>query len=91
MPLRNLKERDVISQQRLDEARLQVTISEAEYNSAREKLRLLKKGARKEDRDALLAQIRQAEADANAALEAAIAAERYLSEHFPPPTGPSEK
>ena len=60
--LKNLKDRDFISQQRLDEAMLQVTLSEAEYNSANEKLTLLRKGARQEDRDALLAQIRQAEA-----------------------------
>lgn len=60
--LKTLKERDFISQQRLDEAMLQVTISEAEHNSAREKLTLMRKGARQEDRDALLAQIRQAEA-----------------------------
>jgi multidrug efflux pump subunit AcrA (membrane-fusion protein) len=60
--LEKLKERDFISQQRLDEAVLKVTVSEAEYRSATEKLTLLKKGARQEDRDALLAQIRQAEA-----------------------------
>jgi multidrug efflux pump subunit AcrA (membrane-fusion protein) len=60
--LKTLKERDFISQQRLDEAMLQVTISEAEHNSAKEKLTLLRKGARQEDRDALLAQIRQVEA-----------------------------
>jgi len=60
--LKNLKERDFISQQHLDEAMLQVTLSEAEYNSAKEKLTLMRKGARQEDRDALLAQIRQAEA-----------------------------
>jgi len=59
---KSLKQRDFISQQRLDEAMLQVTLSEAEYNSAREKLALLRKGARQEDRDALLAQIRQAKA-----------------------------
>jgi len=62
MRLKNLKEKDFISQQRLDEAMLQVTLSEAEYRSAKEKLTLLRKGARQEDRDALLAQIRQAEA-----------------------------
>jgi len=62
MRLKNLKERDFISQQRLDEAMLQLTQSEAEYRSASEKLTLLKKGARQEDRDALRAQIRQAEA-----------------------------
>jgi len=39
-----------------------VTISEAEHNSAKEKLTLMRKGARQEDRDALLAQIRKAEA-----------------------------
>jgi len=60
--LKTLKERDFISQQHLDEAMLQVTLSEAEHNSAKEKLTLLRKGARQEDRDALLAQIRQAEA-----------------------------
>jgi multidrug efflux pump subunit AcrA (membrane-fusion protein) len=60
--LKTLKERDFISQQRLDEAMLQVTVSEAEHNSAKEKLTLMRKGARQEDRDALLAQIRQAEA-----------------------------
>jgi multidrug efflux pump subunit AcrA (membrane-fusion protein) len=60
--LKTLKQRDFISQQRLDEAMLQVTISEAEHNSAKEKLTLMRKGARQEDRDALLAQIRQAEA-----------------------------
>jgi len=60
--LKTLKDRDFISQQRLDEAMLQVTLSEAEHNSAKEKLALLIKGARQEDRDALLAQIRQAEA-----------------------------
>jgi len=62
MRLKSLQERDFISQQRLDEAMLQVTLSEAEYRSAKEKLTLLRKGARQEDRDALLAQIRQAEA-----------------------------
>ena len=62
MRLKNLKERDFISQQRLDEAMLQVTLSEADYRSAKDKLTLLRKGARQEDRDALLAQIRQAEA-----------------------------
>jgi RND family efflux transporter MFP subunit len=41
---------------------LQLTQSEAEYRSSSEKLALLKKGARQEDRDALLAQIRQTEA-----------------------------
>jgi multidrug efflux pump subunit AcrA (membrane-fusion protein) len=60
--LKTLKERDFISQQHLDEAMLQVTINEAEHNSAKEKLILMRKGARQEDRDALLAQIRQAEA-----------------------------
>jgi multidrug efflux pump subunit AcrA (membrane-fusion protein) len=60
--LKSLKERDFISQQRLDEVMLQVTVSEAEWQSAKEKLTLLRKGARQEDRDALLAQIRQAEA-----------------------------
>lgn len=60
--LKNLKESDFISQHSLDEAILQVTISEAEYRSAGEKLTLLRKGARQEDRDALLAQIRQVEA-----------------------------
>ena len=60
--LKNLKERDFISQQRLDESNLQVTLSEAEYRSAKEKLTLMRKGARQEDRDALLAQIRQSEA-----------------------------
>jgi multidrug efflux pump subunit AcrA (membrane-fusion protein) len=60
--LKNLKDRGFISQQHLDEALLKVTLSEAEYESASEKLTLLKKGARQEDRDALLAQIRQAEA-----------------------------
>jgi len=60
--LKSLKERDFISQQRLAEVMLQVTVSEAEWESAKEKLTLLRKGARQEDRDALLAQIRQAEA-----------------------------
>jgi RND family efflux transporter MFP subunit len=60
--LKNLKERGFISLQHLDEAMLKVTLSEAEYQSASEKLTLLRKGARQEDRDALLAQIRQAEA-----------------------------
>ncbi|MFW6146789.1 MAG: efflux RND transporter periplasmic adaptor subunit [Thermodesulfobacteriota bacterium] len=60
--LKTLKDRDFISQQHLDEAMLQVTLSEAEHNSAKEKLTLMRKGARQEDRDALLAQIRQAEA-----------------------------
>lgn len=60
--LKKLKDSDYVSQQRLDEATLQVTVSEAEYQSAVEKLTLLKKGARQEDRDALLAQMREAEA-----------------------------
>jgi multidrug efflux pump subunit AcrA (membrane-fusion protein) len=59
---KNLKGRGFVSQQRLDEAMLELTRSEAEYRSAKEKLTLLKKGARQEDRDALRAQIRQAEA-----------------------------
>ena len=41
---------------------MQLTRNEAGYRSAKEKLTLLKKGARQEDRDALRAQIRQAEA-----------------------------
>ena len=60
--LKKLKDSDYVSQQRLDEVTLQVTVSEAEYQSAVEKLTLLKKGARQEDRDALLAQMREAEA-----------------------------
>lgn len=60
--LKNLKDRGVISQQRIDETRLQMTLSEAAYNSVNDKLTLLQKGAREEDRQALLAQIRQAEA-----------------------------
>jgi len=60
--LKKLKDRDFISQQRLDEAILKVTLSEAEHRSATEKLTLLKKGARQEDRDGLLAQMREAEA-----------------------------
>ncbi len=60
--LKKLKDRDYVSQQRLEEAMLQVTVREAEYMSAVEKLTLLKKGARQEDRDALLAQMREAEA-----------------------------
>ena len=60
--LKSLKDRDFISQQRLAEVMLQVTVSEAEWESAKEKLSLLRKGARQEDRDALLAQIRQTEA-----------------------------
>jgi multidrug efflux pump subunit AcrA (membrane-fusion protein) len=60
--LKNLRDRGFISQQHLDEAMLKVTLSEAEYQSASEKLTLLRKGARQEDRDGLLAQIRQAEA-----------------------------
>jgi len=86
--LKTLKERDFISQQHLDEAMLEVTLSEAEYNSAREKLTLLRKGARQEDRDALLAQIRQAEATVklarinlkNATIRAPIAG--IISERF---------
>jgi HlyD family secretion protein len=60
--LKNLKDRDFISQQGLDEAALKVTVSAAEHRSATEKLTLLKKGARQEDRDALLAQMQEAEA-----------------------------
>jgi multidrug efflux pump subunit AcrA (membrane-fusion protein) len=59
---KNLKGRGFVSQQRYDEALLQLTRSEAEYRSAKEKLTLLRKGARQEDRDALRAQIRKAEA-----------------------------
>ncbi|HUU41734.1 MAG TPA: efflux RND transporter periplasmic adaptor subunit [Desulfatiglandales bacterium] len=65
--LKNLKEKDFISQQQLDDAMLQVTIKEAVYSSAKEKLTLLRKGARQEDRDELLAQIRQAEASSRLA------------------------
>ncbi len=51
-----------ISERQFESAELAYTVAKADLNSARERLLMLKTGATKEDRDALKAQVQQAEA-----------------------------
>lgn len=51
-----------ISERQFESAELAYTVAKADSNSAQERLQMLKMGATKEDRDALQAQVRQAEA-----------------------------
>ncbi|MBN1850372.1 MAG: efflux RND transporter periplasmic adaptor subunit [Deltaproteobacteria bacterium] len=55
-------ERGTISERQFESSEIAYTIAKADLSSAQERLKMLKEGATKEDRDALQAQVRQAEA-----------------------------
>ncbi len=60
--LRGLFNRGVIAKREFESAELAYTVAKADLNSAQEQLNMLMEGATKEDRQALRAQVRQAEA-----------------------------
>jgi HlyD family secretion protein len=60
--LKGLFDRGVITKREFDSAELAHTMAKADFNSAQERLKMLREGATKEDRQALQAQVRQAEA-----------------------------
>lgn len=60
--MKDIFAKGTISEHQFESAELAYTVAVADLNSARERLSMLKSGATKEDRDALKAQIRQAEA-----------------------------
>jgi RND family efflux transporter MFP subunit len=60
--LKGLFSRGVITRREFDSAELAYTVAKTDLNSAQEKLKMLMEGATKEDRLALQAQVRQAEA-----------------------------
>ena len=60
--LKALFNRGVIAKREFDSAELAYTVAKADFNSAQEQLDMLLEGATKEDRQALWAQVRQAEA-----------------------------
>jgi RND family efflux transporter MFP subunit len=60
--LKKLFDQGVIAKREFDSAELAHTVAKADFNSAKERLNMLKEGATKEDRQALKAQVRQAEA-----------------------------
>ena len=60
--LKGLFNRGVIAKREFDSAELVYTVAQADLNSAQKQLDMLMQGATKEDRQALLAQVRQAEA-----------------------------
>ena len=60
--LKALFNRGVIAKREFDSAELAYTVAKADSNSAQEQLDMLMEGATKEDRQALRAQVRQAEA-----------------------------
>jgi RND family efflux transporter MFP subunit len=60
--LKALFNRGVIAKREFDSAELAYTVAKADFNSAQEQLDMLLEGATKEDRQALRAQVRQAEA-----------------------------
>lgn len=55
-------ERGTISERQFESSEVAYTVAKADLSSAQERLKMLKAGATKEDRDALQAQVRQAEA-----------------------------
>jgi len=60
--LKGLFNRGVIAKREFDSSELACTVAKADFNSAQERLKMLREGATKEDRQALQAQVRQAEA-----------------------------
>jgi HlyD family secretion protein len=60
--MKDIFHKGTIAEREFESAELAYTVATADLSSARERLRMLKAGATKEDRDALKAQIRQAEA-----------------------------
>ena len=60
--LKGLFNRGVIAKREFESAELAYTVAKSDFNSAREQLGMLMEGATKEDRQALWAQVRQAEA-----------------------------
>ena len=60
--LKGLFNRGVIAKREFDSSELACTVAKADLNSAQERLKMLRQGATKEDRQALQAQVRQAEA-----------------------------
>ena len=60
--MQNLFSEGAISKQQLELAQLQFDVAQSQYNSAQEQLSLVKEGARKEDKEALQAQVDQANA-----------------------------
>ena len=60
--LKGLFNRGVITKREFDSSELAYTVAKVDLNSAQEKLKMLREGATKEDRQALQAQVRQAEA-----------------------------
>ncbi len=60
--LKGLFNRGVIAKREFESAELAYTVAKADLNSAQEQLSMLMEGATKEDRQALRAQVRQAEA-----------------------------
>ncbi|MBI4641831.1 MAG: efflux RND transporter periplasmic adaptor subunit [Candidatus Tectomicrobia bacterium] len=61
--VKQLFDQKLTSQSQFDEAQTRYTTSLAAYTSTQGNLKLIKEGARKEDRDSVLAQVRQAEAN----------------------------
>jgi len=60
--MKALFERGTISKRQFETAELEYTVARADLNSAQERLDMLRKGATKEDRQALQAQVNQAKA-----------------------------
>jgi RND family efflux transporter MFP subunit len=60
--LKGLFDQGVITKREFDSAELAHTVAKADFNSAKERLKMLREGATKEDRQALQAQVRHAEA-----------------------------
>lgn len=58
--MQRLFEEGAISKQQLDLSQLQFDVAQAQYNSAQQQLSLIKEGVRAEDKDALQAQVDQA-------------------------------
>ncbi len=60
--LKDIYDKGTISEKEFESTEIAYTVAKADLNSARERLNMLKAGATQEDREALKAQIRQAEA-----------------------------
>lgn len=65
--MKGLFNRGVITKRELESAELAYSVAQADLNSAQKQLDMLMEGATKEDRQAMLAQVRQAEAALDAA------------------------
>ncbi len=60
--MQTLFEKDLIARRKFEEAEVAYTVAKADLNSAMEQLKILQEGATREDRQALFAQLKQAEA-----------------------------